>query len=565
VVAPGYPHHATQRGNRGQKTVFSARDRGSPWEIDQGRAHNDVNEIDTDNAHGDGDDATTGSPNWADPNYDAAGNMTEGPAPGSETDGSKRQFYTYDAWNRLVKVVEDTNENGTEEGTDKVLAEYRYDGLHRRIAKLIPDATKWDRTDYYHTVSWQVIEERFAPDQEDQDTVATDPKYQYVWDIRYIDAAVLRDEDTDTDGDCDDERLYYAHDAQFNVTALVNTDGTIAERYVYDPYGKVTIYNPTWSATVDWADSKQNEILYCGYRYDHESRLYHVRFRMYHPTLGRWVQRDPIGTPYAAPLALSARPSTTRNLSSPPFTRPDPEHVVVKAATRMVPVAPLPGGKRMHGRAPSTSTGLSLTSPWVDGVRTGNMLGLLGENTQDDSSSPPWLDSIGGGDRLGQSYAIAPPQDVVRAGKVYEWRRLFARPRRRSKVTGDSSRQAVPKQCGDGMNLYAYARGNPVAYADPSGLIANPPPYQRATAWYSCWSSAGSTTLCFGWCTCSGCPAFTPTQGAFAAIVKSAATGACPGVCTTQKRNPANSIMMGVRVQVIVRSTYGPGIECSCL
>jgi RHS repeat-associated protein len=42
-----------------------------------------------------------------------------------------------------------------------------------------------------------------------------------------------------------------------------------------------------------------NEILYLrsipcgsGYRYDPESGLYHVRFRYYHPTLGRWLVRD---------------------------------------------------------------------------------------------------------------------------------------------------------------------------------------------------------------------------------------------------------------------------------
>lgn len=58
--------------------------------------------------------------------------------------------------------------------------------------------------------------------------------------------------------------------------------------------GKVTIYNSDWSATVTWANSKKNEILYCGYRYDPETGLYHVRNRMYHPTLGRWLQRDPL-------------------------------------------------------------------------------------------------------------------------------------------------------------------------------------------------------------------------------------------------------------------------------
>jgi RHS repeat-associated protein len=36
-------------------------------------------------------------------------------------------------------------------------------------------------------------------------------------------------------------------------------------------------------------------VLYAGYRFDAETGLYHVRHRMYHATLGRWIQRDPAG------------------------------------------------------------------------------------------------------------------------------------------------------------------------------------------------------------------------------------------------------------------------------
>jgi len=99
-------------------------------------------------------------------------------------------------------------------------------------------------------------------------------------------------------GDLEDEgdsTLYYCADGNGNVTALTDTSGAAVERYVYDPYGKPTIYNDDWTATVSWANSKQNEILYCGYRFDPESGLYHVRNRMYDYDLGRWLQRDPKG------------------------------------------------------------------------------------------------------------------------------------------------------------------------------------------------------------------------------------------------------------------------------
>ena len=66
--------------------------------------------------HGDEDDAitaTTGD-NWEDPIYDAAGNMVEGPQPGSPTSTQK---YVYDAFNRLVKVTD---------GSDNTVEQYEY-------------------------------------------------------------------------------------------------------------------------------------------------------------------------------------------------------------------------------------------------------------------------------------------------------------------------------------------------------------------------------------------------------------------------------------------------------
>jgi RHS repeat-associated protein len=56
----------------------------------------------------------------------------------------------------------------------------------------------------------------------------------------------------------------------------------------------VTIYHADWSETRE-TSSYHNNILYCGYRFDSETGLYHVRRRYLHSTLGRWLTRDPIG------------------------------------------------------------------------------------------------------------------------------------------------------------------------------------------------------------------------------------------------------------------------------
>ena len=223
------------------------------------------------------------------PGYDAAGNMLSGPKPGNET---VRQHYKWDAWNRLVAVYAD--DGGS---PDTLVVTYRYDGLNHRIRKLLgtdpgdPDTAY----DYYYNEAWQLVETR-----KDGDVYQ-----QYVWDIRYIDAPVLRWRDTGGAPDLD-ETLYFCNDANMNVTAVVNTSGAVVERYAYDPYGRVTILNGAdgtdpdvdgetvfeWDPDADGVSDVDNAILYCGYFFDDESGLYSVRHRYYDFALGRWPTRD---------------------------------------------------------------------------------------------------------------------------------------------------------------------------------------------------------------------------------------------------------------------------------
>jgi len=289
---------------------------GSTWDLDQTRTHNSVNEIDVDDNHandpGTSITATTGG-NWTDPAYDANGNMTLAPRPGDESTEDEGLLFTYDAWNRPVKVYKDDgNTRAVYDVGDALVAEYQYDGLNRRIVKLLPNgADDWDRTDYYYNTSWQVIEECYVADQDERTPVATGVKCQYIWSLRYVDTPILRDRDAAGGGHLGktdsglDERLYYTTDANMNVTALVEGTpgdgdlGKVVERYIYDPYGKVTVLDGETDSQTDWATDANgesdvdNEILYCGYRYDPETVLYHVRNRYYHPTLGRWITRDP--------------------------------------------------------------------------------------------------------------------------------------------------------------------------------------------------------------------------------------------------------------------------------
>ena len=119
------------------------------------------------------------------------------------------------------------------------------------------------------------------------------PHRQFVWSVRYTDALVRRDTNTNEDDLCDDETLYALGDANFNTTALVNAAGTVLERYVYDPYGRVTVMDGAWTARS--GSLYESTVLFAGYWRDSETGLYHVRNRMYHVRLGLWLQRDPEG------------------------------------------------------------------------------------------------------------------------------------------------------------------------------------------------------------------------------------------------------------------------------
>jgi RHS repeat-associated protein len=245
-----------------------------PWDLDQARLHNKANEIaDTVNQT---PNAISGSPDWVDPAYDLAGNMTKGPQPRYETADANSQWYKYDAWNRLTRLGQGASSPGA------TVATYSYDGQNRRIRKAVAGG---DTYDYYYNESWQVLEVCKAS--------RTNKTYQqYIWGIQYIDAPVVQFRDTADDGTLD-QALYYTYDGNFNVTALIGTNGTVAERYVYDPYGKVSFLDGSWGARS--ASAYDNEILYCGYRFDPESGLYHVRERYYDPITGTWKTRDPSG------------------------------------------------------------------------------------------------------------------------------------------------------------------------------------------------------------------------------------------------------------------------------
>ena len=242
-------------------------DGNSTWDLDQSRTSNKVNEIT--------DITETSGPAWVTPAYNRAGNMTIIPKP---ADPTQSYAATYDAWNRLVKFEEGEN----------TLAEYLYDGAKRRVLKRTYSGGSLDETRHFYYTDpqkWQVIEERL----ESSGTISANPDRQFVWGLRYIDDFVLRDRDTDSNGSFD-ERLYSLQDANWNVTALVNSDGSVEERYAYSAYGRPRVLSPTF--VVRASSDYGVDVLYAGYRHEAESGLFCIRNRWLDASLGVFTIRD---------------------------------------------------------------------------------------------------------------------------------------------------------------------------------------------------------------------------------------------------------------------------------
>jgi len=223
--------------------------------------------------------------------YSSAGNLT--------TDELGRNL-VYDAWNRLVSVRNSAN---TE------IARYEYDGLHRRIIGLVgtpaaPSAAAAPVRDVYYSQDWQVLEERRRTA---AGAIPATADTRFIWSPVYVDALIARDRDADGSGTTGtgglEQRVYALQDANWNTTAIVAAAGVpgvaagnVINRFVYTPYGESQTLTASWTTpaagstpATPWAH------LFQGLEQTSMTGLSQARNRQYSPSLGRFIQLDPIG------------------------------------------------------------------------------------------------------------------------------------------------------------------------------------------------------------------------------------------------------------------------------
>ncbi len=147
------------------------------------------------------------------------------------------------------------------------------------------------------------------------------------------------------------------------MTALVNGSGVVVERYIYTPYGVITVLNASWStlsgSVYSWVYGFQ------GMRYDPTSGLYESLGRRHSPTLQRWISIDPLR--YGAGDA-----DLYRFVGNGPIDRTDPSGLEPPSIKELPPAQdpPVPVATSNQGKLPPID--------WAKAERIGENYFLMG-------------------------------------------------------------------------------------------------------------------------------------------------------------------------------------------
>ena len=204
------------------------------------------------------------------PVYDADGNMTS----------HGNWNLTWDAENRLVKASPRILITGSR------IYEYEYDFMGRRVKKTekrhaMPVFTWTIRSFDYD--GWNLVRERVEFD----GAVATN---HYAWGLDLsgtlqgaggVGGLLMQIRS-------DEESPWFSFcDANGNITDLVDTNGAVVAHYEYDPYGNTIAQSG--------AQADANPFEFSSKYWDGETGFYYYGYRLYGPSMGRFVSRDPAG------------------------------------------------------------------------------------------------------------------------------------------------------------------------------------------------------------------------------------------------------------------------------
>lgn len=92
-----------------------------------------------------------------------------------------------------------------------------------------------------------------------------------------------------------DKQYFYRKDAQGNIIAILDRDGNIVVKYIYDCWGNHAVIDANGQDIVNMQHiGNLNPFRYRSYYYDTETGLYYLQSRYYDPELGRFISQDSI-------------------------------------------------------------------------------------------------------------------------------------------------------------------------------------------------------------------------------------------------------------------------------
>ncbi len=225
--------------------------------------------------------------------YDNNGNLTQKTEKGT----SQTTAYTYDAENQLIRI--DFPNGDT--------AEYRYDGLGRRIEKSLVSG-----------LQSEVI--RYLYDGEDillELDGANTLKARYTHGSGIDEPLIMERLKEGTGSDVlpvpSFESFFYLSDGLGSITELTDSAGAVVESYLYDSFGNLTLFDAQGSLLSIHDSRSTIHYSYTGREFGPESGLYYYRARYYDSQVGRFMSEDPISGFRDVPQTLNKYAYTENN------------------------------------------------------------------------------------------------------------------------------------------------------------------------------------------------------------------------------------------------------------
>ena len=169
---------------------------------------------------------------------------------------------------------------------------YTYDMSGVRSGKQVYTTSNQRTTTYtYTTLSGKVMRQQWETRNSDDTVYQAMQSLEFVYDDGNQPFAMIYNDGSTT------TLYYYVLNAQGDVIALLNANGTLAASYNYGAWGNYSVHGADGKKTTDATFIGHiNPLRYRGYYYDRETRLYYLQSRYYDFANCRFINADTFAT-----------------------------------------------------------------------------------------------------------------------------------------------------------------------------------------------------------------------------------------------------------------------------